>query len=124
MSDSSVTDDGMQPFNLTMKWGQDDEGLYHWAGRARDLEHATQLAREEMDVSYNEQYCRHGAEARGVEGEEETTEYVVDDYASGANEFAAPEMLEALRLVKKNCTLPAEILAKVDNAIARGEGRI
>ena len=118
------SDDGMQPFNLTMKWGQEDEGLYHWAGRARDLAHATQLAREEMDVSYNDEYCRFGGEPRGIEGEEPTTEYVVDDYASGSNEFAAPEMLDALRLVKKDCNLPAEILAKVEHAIARGEGRV
>jgi hypothetical protein len=123
MSESSVTGDGMQPFTLTMEWGQEDEGLYHWSGRACDIEHAAQLAREEIDCSYNEEYGYQGAEARGIEGGEETTEYVISDYISGVNEFAAGDMLDALRLIARNYQLADDHKKVVEHAIARGEGR-
>jgi hypothetical protein len=118
----------LKPFSLTMEWGQKDEGMYHWAGRARDLDHATQLAREEMDSSYNEQYAkpidRFADEMRrGKEAGEETTDYVVADHAEGANEFAAAELLKALKRIEKRYILDPADQKVVEHAIARGEGR-
>ena len=116
----------LKPFSLTLEWGQRDEGLYHWAGQARNLAHATKLAREEMDSSYNDQYAK-GKFAddmrRGKEAGEETTEYVVSDYAEGANEFAAPELLRALKHVNDTYILDAADQKMVEDAIALGEGR-
>jgi hypothetical protein len=112
----------LKPFNLTLEWGQRDEGLYHWAGRARNLDHATKLAREQMDRSYNEEYSTY-CDPRGIEGGEETTEYVVSDYSEGANEFAAPELLKALKLINNTYILDPADQAAVEKAIARGEGR-
>jgi hypothetical protein len=119
----------LKPFSVTLAWGQRDEGLYHWAGRARDLDHATQLAREEMDSSYNEQYAKPNDRfademRRGKEAGEETTDYVVSDYAEGANEFAAPELLKALKRVNDTYILEAADQKMVETAIARGEARI
>ena len=119
-------DDGMKPYNLTMEWGQKDEGLYHWSGRAKDLEEATRLAREEMDESYNGQYAK-GEFAdemrRGIEAGEETTEYVMADYSEGVNEFAASDMLDALKLIADTYKLEEADMKIVQDAIARGEGR-
>lgn len=116
----------LKPFSMILAWGQDDEGTYAWAGRARDLDHATKLAREEMDRSYNEQYAK-GKYAddmrRGKEAKEKTTDYDVIDSNEGANEFAAPEMLKALQRIAEIYILDDADQKLVKHAIARGEGR-
>lgn len=116
----------LKPFSLTLAWGQRDEGQYHWAGQAANLTEATRLAREEMDSSYNGEYCNGPKDdgwKRGLEGEDKTTEYVVSDYSEGANEFAAPDMLAALQRVADVYILDDADQKMVDHAIARGEGR-
>jgi hypothetical protein len=118
----------LKPFSLTLAWGQRDEGMYHWAGRARDLDHATRLAREEMDSSYNQQYAK-GTDRfanemrRGKEADDETTDYVVSDYSEGANEFAAPDLLKVLKLISRTYILDPAHQKMAEAAIARGEGR-
>lgn len=113
-------------YTITMQWGDQEEGLYHWSGRATSDDEAIRLAREEMDRSYNEQYV--GADDpkedhRGIEGGHETTEYVVSDMVSGVNEYAASDMLKALRVINENYELDPEHGAVLLAAIARGEGR-
>jgi hypothetical protein len=126
LQEETMADDGMKPFNLTMEWGQQDEGLYHWSGRAKDLDDAFRLAREEMDDSYNGQYAK-GEFAdemrRGIAAGEETTEYVMADYSEGVNEFAASDMLDALKLIADTYKLEEADMKIVQDAIARGEGR-
>lgn len=115
----------MKTYTLTMEWGQSDEGLYHWAGRARNEDEAIQLAREEMDATYNEEYNKDEpvSQWRGKDSGDETTEYVCCDSAEGVNEYAAADMLSALKLVASSCSLTAEVSKAVQDAIARGEGR-
>jgi hypothetical protein len=113
-------------YTIVLEWGDREEGLYHWSGRAISDDEATRLAREEMDSSYNEQYCDSDdpkEDFRGIEGGHATTEYVVSDVVSGVNEYAATDMLKALRLINENYELDPEHGAVLLAAIARGEGR-
>lgn len=106
-----------QTFTPSLARGQDDEGSYHWAGQASDLDEATRMAREEMDAN----------DERGAAIGEPTTEYDVVDYAIGVNEYAAPDMLDALQQVHRSKAAWAKLTeperATVQRAIDRGLGR-
>jgi len=118
----------LRTFSLTLEWGQRDEGHYYWAGQAKDYSEAKRLAREEMDCSYNEQYCKPafpGSDEmrRGKEAGKKTTAYVVSDWVEGVNEFAAAAMLAALKHILKTYGLDEEDQRLVQDAITKGEGR-
>ena len=123
----------MKTFSMTLAWGENDEGHYHWAGQAENFDAALELARQEMDASYNEEYCNDENDPclRGVASGEDATEYELVDYSEGANEFAAKDMLDALRRARDYiATSPtvnepaiAELLWMVETALARGEGK-
>lgn len=114
-------------YTLVLAWGESDEGNYHTALRATNLNDAIRLAREEMDASYNEEYCtgKFACEPRGIAADEETTEYEVVDHIEGVNEFAASDMLDALKHIIEIQALvpnsPADRMVR--EAIAKGEAR-
>ena len=123
----SAAEPATEAYTIALEWGQDDEGLYHWAGRATSEDEAIRLAREEMDRSYNSEYIDADdpkEDNRGIEGGHETTEYVVSDVISGVNEYAAKDMLDALRTIQKEYILDADHMKLLERAIGRGEGRI
>ena len=135
-----------KPYSLTLAWGQSDEGLYHWAGRAASLDAATQAAREEMDGVYNDVYAKGEDDAwmlRGKAAGAQTTGYDVVDFQEGVNEFAADDMLACLRYIDSvapaqpgdgsspledeeliELVITGKALKDIRAAIARGEGRV
>lgn len=129
----------MKAYTIVLAWGDQEEGLYHWAGQATQARFAISKARAAMDASHNENYCRaiggmpaDPANRRGREARKRTTAYGVVEVIEGVNEYAAKDMLDVLREVRGYvATSPAiqvpevaAILARVDWAIARGEGVI
>lgn len=132
----------MKTFTITLAWGDEEEGLYHWAGKARDVSAAERKARMEMDESYNDCYAKNKDGTydtymlRGKRAHKRTTEYRVVDLIEGVNEFAADDLLKALRacrnyiaddLTDSNREEDADafaLLDKADAAIKRGEGQV
>ena len=132
----------LKTYTIVLEWGEHDEGLYHWAGQAVDIGTAEQLARMEMDRSYNESYWAEGDDPenkRGMEGGSEPTDYAIVECTIGVNEFAAQEMLDTLKATLPHISSEVEqrkfggndedyaaleaVEAQVIKAIAHGEGR-
>lgn len=130
----------MKTFTLTLAWGESDEGLYHWAGQAETLEAATRKARQEMDKAEDQQphhddcplpdsghVCKCPSDFD--HGDFDPEEYELVDSVEGVNEYAATDMLTALKVAEAwmvaelNGRLEVEALATVRAAIAKGEGR-
>jgi hypothetical protein len=117
----------MKTYTILLAWGDAEEGNYHWAGQAENEKQALAFAREEMDDSYNETYCKNESDdwmrRKG-------TKYILLDMEEGVNAYAAQDMLNVLRELRQylasSCAIHepplAGLLQRTDAAIARGEG--
>lgn len=121
-----VTTSPLSTYSVLLAWGQEDEGEYHWSGQASSKDAAIAGARMEMWASENAEDYEEGEEIPA----EDVPEYEIKAVEEGANIWAAPDMLEALRaaLPYVEFHLGSDdgadaAVETIKNAIALGEGR-
>jgi|2_EtaG_2_1085320.scaffolds.fasta_scaffold17516_4 hypothetical protein len=93
----------MKLYSLLLAWDINDvaeQGCYGTCVQAENYSNAVHLARVEMDIEYRE-------DVPEDEIVEAPTDYVVIDCHEGANIWAAPQMLEALRTIAERASDPA-----------------
>lgn len=106
----------MTTYSLLMEWGSNDEGTYGAVVKADNLDEAIRLARQEMhDVDLGNSIL------------DEPAEYECVDSVEGANIWAAPQMLAAMKKALpyiKGLGDPAAngIQQALEEAIAEGNG--